>query len=612
MGMEDTVQPITTGSYRGLNTKLSEISISSREASSLYNVNLTKETAECRNGTILFSTTQLVEGGAAKAVTGIYQAILGGTTFQVVTGGTKIYSMTGAGVLADITGAVTITNSANNLFSFAQFLNSAAADIIIAANGVDATIKWTGAGNVAALAGTPGNFKYLLVRKNRLWATIGDILYNSELRNAESWDTTNWIARFSSPGFTTNDITGLAKFGDNVFVGKEKQIVLVSGENLASSSGYIQEIVTGDGPAGGYGIYEVFSRRYGQIIAFWNKNLELKGFNGTKDLIHLSDPIDSTRTLKGFNSGRSKYASGTIYGKMNQYLATVTSTPAGTSHDRLIGYDYSLDGYPSAGEDPESTCLIHGGFTANVLATVTITGNETLLMGTYDGWVLQGDIGATDIVQASEIAASPGGADRAANVVTITTKAPHGLVVGDTVTVAVTTIATGAGSFNGTFVIATVPSTTTFTYAQTEVDATGGAGIVKKTAKISAHWQSKKHDFGSAAHQKQINDFSLVTNCLSQGQMQVTAQTEGLTGTKAVDIAPGGSVFGGTQFGNGIFGGGGISYSPVVFDVGSGDDSLAGRYFRFKFENVNGFQFVLEEYIAGATDLGYQTATETA
>lgn len=75
------------------------------------------------------------------------------------------------------------------------------------------------------------------------------------------------------------------------------------------------------------------------------------------------------------------------------------------------------------------------------------------------------------------IAASPGGAVRATNVVTITTTAAHGFQKGQKVTVAVTTVV-GATVFDGTFVIATVASTTTFTYVQTAADDTGGAGTV--------------------------------------------------------------------------------------------------------------------------------------
>lgn len=66
---------------------------------------------------------------------------------------------------------------------------------------------------------------------------------------------------------------------------------------------------------------------------------------------------------------------------------------------------------------------------------------------------------------------------RAANVVTITTGAVHHLAVGNRVVISAMTDAT----FNGTFVITTVPSTTTFTYAQTAANATSSGGTVTPT-----------------------------------------------------------------------------------------------------------------------------------
>jgi hypothetical protein len=57
------------------------------------------------------------------------------------------------------------------------------------------------------------------------------------------------------------------------------------------------------------------------------------------------------------------------------------------------------------------------------------------------------------------------------NVATITTASAHGLGVGQVVTVAATT----ATTLNGTFTIASVPSTTTFTYDKTTANVTSAA-----------------------------------------------------------------------------------------------------------------------------------------
>ena len=96
--------------------------------------------------------------------------------------------------------------------------------------------------------------------------------------------------------------------------------------------------------------------------------------------------------------------------------------------------------------------------------TVTVIVNGTVQFGasvTGSG-VTVGTIAATS------------GAVRAANVVTITTTSPHGLTVGQIVTISGVTDT----SFNGTFAVLAVPSTTTFTYAQSGSDATSGSGTV--------------------------------------------------------------------------------------------------------------------------------------
>ena len=81
------------------------------------------------------------------------------------------------------------------------------------------------------------------------------------------------------------------------------------------------------------------------------------------------------------------------------------------------------------------------------------------------------------------VAASPDGAVRNTNVVTITTTTAHGLSAADvdrTVVIA-GVVPVGATVFNGTFTIASVPTTSSFTYAQTAANDTGGGGTATVT-----------------------------------------------------------------------------------------------------------------------------------
>lgn len=77
-------------------------------------------------------------------------------------------------------------------------------------------------------------------------------------------------------------------------------------------------------------------------------------------------------------------------------------------------------------------------------------------------------------------AASPGGFSRVSNVVTATTTAAHPYEVGDQVAITGAT-AVGATSFNGTFTVTAAASSTTFTFASTAADDTGGAGTIVRT-----------------------------------------------------------------------------------------------------------------------------------
>lgn len=76
-------------------------------------------------------------------------------------------------------------------------------------------------------------------------------------------------------------------------------------------------------------------------------------------------------------------------------------------------------------------------------------------------------------------------AARVSNVTTFTTTAKHPFKVGDTVTTSGTTPA-GSTSFNGTYVVATVPTGVTFTVADVAADDTATGGTVAGTAYADA------------------------------------------------------------------------------------------------------------------------------
>jgi hypothetical protein len=110
------------------------------------------------------------------------------------------------------------------------------------------------------------------------------------------------------------------------------------------------------------------------------------------------------------------------------------------------------------------------------------------------------------------------GASRTSNVVTITTTAAHNFSVGQAVTVAGVADAT----FNGTFTIVSVPTTTTFTYAQTGTNGTSQSGtatpgFVSISSSIPSRRVEVREDEGTTAvglqYQKPEDNFTAIFSC---------------------------------------------------------------------------------------------------
>jgi len=122
--------------------------------------------------------------------------------------------------------------------------------------------------------------------------------------------------------------------------------------------------------------------------------------------------------------------------------------------------------------------------TVQAVATIQGTGlNPQVAIDPRLNWALitPGGSGSTSVIdlgRRSAIVAT--GASRTNNVVTITTAFGHGIVAGDQVTISGVTDA----SFNGTFSVTSVPTSTTFTYAQTAATASSGNGVVISPGQI--------------------------------------------------------------------------------------------------------------------------------
>jgi len=95
---------------------------------------------------------------------------------------------------------------------------------------------------------------------------------------------------------------------------------------------------------------------------------------------------------------------------------------------------------------------------------------------TWNGktWWWQDDMAYFQTATKSIVTTTDSGASRSSNVVTITTTAVHGLETGQFVKI----VDVASTTFNGTFEVASTPSTTTFTYSQVDDDETSEEGSV--------------------------------------------------------------------------------------------------------------------------------------
>lgn len=388
-------QEINSGSARlkrflGLNLLISDTSIDQMEASALQNVNIGNHAVEQRKGSTQYAANDFLDSTDTNpvTVTGLYSGILNGIRRQVGVGGDAFKVLT-AGSWVDATGGMTITDDQDNLASFASFIDNGGNEVFVVAPDQDTPFKWNGGAAAAALAVTPGDFRFPIVHLNRLWVAVGDILYISDLLDCETWDVAWDLVRFRGNG---EGINGLAVYADRVVVMKHTSIHMVSGSSYADLQA--QCIVSGDGCASGYTIREIESRRYGNILAFLSSEGILKGFNGSKNLIRMGDPVKPL--YQRMNQSRLAYSSAANCRPLKQYWLTMTYG-SGTEHDQVMVYDYENDYFTSEDGKPLSSNLYHVGIAANTLAVFeTAADQEILVTGGYAGEVERQDYGVND------------------------------------------------------------------------------------------------------------------------------------------------------------------------------------------------------------------------
>jgi hypothetical protein len=130
--------------------------------------------------------------------------------------------------------------------------------------------------------------------------------------------------------------------------------------------------------------------------------------------------------------------------------------------------DYSEEEFGTPRSTPSETYA-----DAVAIWTMDNWGEDVLACASSDGRILYYDVtnSTTDVLEIGKRSIST--VARNANIVTLTTVAPHDFTAGRSITINGVTDT----SFNGTFTIVTTPTDTTITYAQTAANATSSGGL---------------------------------------------------------------------------------------------------------------------------------------
>lgn len=356
----------------GLNTQSPVTSLKTNEALDLQNINLFGPPGqtgfEKRQGNTAFNSSAMASGAAVHGL-GYYRQADQDEWLMAICG-TKLFKSEFDGTMDDITGAVTITAGQDNIWT-----HSVMNDLSIWVGGApDAPIKWTGAGNAAALGGSPNSGSFGITANNRFF--IGNTtaspstIYWSILGNPEDWSGTG----SGNQDVSKNDgdtLVGAARLGvDHLLLFKENSIHDL---NIRLSPFPLFPLFRGVGAVSKRGIVEVDG-----MIYFITPEPRMKATDGSQ-VISFPDTINAT--WDGLSKTRLKYIQGFYYPKLRQIWWICSNTTSST-HNYCIIWDL------------ERKCWIRHptGYKMNCMA---LAKDRTPYGAAYDGVIYQQDVAST-------------------------------------------------------------------------------------------------------------------------------------------------------------------------------------------------------------------------
>lgn len=309
----------------------------------------------------------------------------------VVTAGTKIFKANDLGsTLTDITGAVTITSGQNNQSTFASLNN-----LLVRCGGAtpDAPIKWSGAGNAAALGGTPPSGNICRTANNFMFisgiAATPSRVYWSNAIDPETWSASDYVNVRGSDG---DRVTALIDRDANLLIFKRRSIhILWTSTITVSGSVTLGPLVQIPNAMGCVGPLAIDKLPDGRIV-YMGSDGHVYMFDGAQfdDISNPPLPRSNIQpTLDALPAGRLPYAVVRCYPTRNQVWISVTTT--GTTNNEVIVYDYALNCWLS----PFTS--IAANVMCSVIDTRTTPSHPSVMVtGNYGGLVYEQDTGTTN------------------------------------------------------------------------------------------------------------------------------------------------------------------------------------------------------------------------
>ncbi len=373
----------------GWNTKESVWTLPANSLTASQNVNIVHDDLVKRNGNVAINGSALA---SSAAVHGIFDWLANsGTRYLIATAGTKIYnSATLSSTFNDITGAATITTGANNLHTFASLNNIVA---ILGGTTPDTPLQWTGAGNVASLAGSPPAGNIVTVANNFMFisgvAAAPSRVYWSNVSDPNTWPAASFIDFRASDG---DSVTSLIAKDQNLYIFKRRSIGVLFTQSTATSGivtlAPLSELIVGIGCPGSQCTDLLPDGR----LVFLGTNNHVYIYDGAL-MSDISDPATGSNiqpTLDAMNISRLAFASVRVYSARNQVWISMSSSGS-SSNDTVFVYDYQLKIWVSAFTNINANVMSH-------CIDPRSTPDHAILMvtGTSAGYVYEQDKGTTD------------------------------------------------------------------------------------------------------------------------------------------------------------------------------------------------------------------------